>query len=136
LSNGDHLLLLSAPAASTAARSPPSSRVFDVSKKTKKKRWRYQKARKMKKNWEEFKTMRKWIHVHNFQRTLLHPTTNSNKMYGGYDGSASQFAGQGGFMPTPAGAADTSQGAAGGAVSGVCGWCKKPSFSHRRQFQT
>ena len=38
-------------------------------------------------------------------------------MYGGYDGSASQFAGQGGFMPTPAGATGTSPGAAAGAVS-------------------
>lgn len=38
-------------------------------------------------------------------------------MYGGYDGSASQFAGQGGFLPTPAGGATAgADGAAGGAV--------------------
>ena len=44
-------------------------------------------------------------------------TKQQRKMYGGYDGSATQFAGQGGFMPTPAGATSNSPGAAGGAVS-------------------
>lgn len=34
-------------------------------------------------------------------------------MYGGYDGSATQFAGDG-FMPTPTGATDAATGAAGG----------------------
>lgn len=42
---------------------------------------------------------------------------SSSTMYGGYDGSASQFAGQGGFLPTPAGGATAgADGAAGGAV--------------------
>ena len=47
---------------------------------------------------------------------LAHPLVAT--MYGGYDGSASQFAGQGGFLPTPAGGATAGADAgAGGAVS-------------------
>ena len=49
-------------------------------------------------------------------------------MYGGFDGSASQFAGQGGFMPTPAGATGTSPGAVGGAVSNA-EWVERPDHN-------
>ena len=57
-------------------------------------------------------------------------------MYGGYDGSASQFAGQGGFMPTPAGATGTSPGTASGAVSNADVERPEHNFSTSSQFKS
>ena len=62
---------------------------------------------------------------------LVSFTHSSRKMYGGYDGSASQFAGQGGFLPTPAGGATAgTDAAAGGAVS-VDGRAREPGRSRK-----
>ena len=53
-------------------------------------------------------------------------------MYGGYDGSASQFAGQGGFLPTPAGGATAgADGAAGGAVRVFGTFTSSEAVAHR-----
>ena len=66
-------------------------------------------------------------HIYTPRRTLF----NSSTMYGGYDGSASQFAGQGGFTAGQTAAAGDADGGAVRALArdrtSLSSGCKDPS---------